>query len=46
MVFVMHTQWLEPVSAGCDIGDMYVVTADGFENLSRHTPLDTHRVMA
>ncbi|NVO28159.1 aminopeptidase P family protein [Donghicola sp. C2-DW-16] len=46
MVFVLHTQWLEPQSAGCNIGDMYVVTADGFENLSRHTPLDTHRVPA
>lgn len=46
MVFVMHTQWLEPMSAGCNIGDMYVVTADGFENLSRHTPLETHRIPA
>lgn len=46
MVFVLHTQWLEPLSAGCNIGDMYVVTADGFENLSRHTPLETHRVAA
>ncbi|WP_062207192.1 Xaa-Pro peptidase family protein [Aureimonas sp. AU12] len=44
MVFVLHTQWLEPLSAGCNIGDLYVVTADGFENLSRHTPLETHRV--
>jgi len=44
MVFVLHTQWLEPQSAGCNIGDMYVVTADGFENLSRHTPLETHRI--
>lgn len=46
MVFVLHTQWLEPMSAGCNIGDMYVVTADGFENLSRHTPLETYRVPA
>lgn len=46
MVFVMHTQWLEPMSAGCNIGDMYVVTAEGFENLSRHTPLETHRIPA
>ena len=38
MVFVLHTQWLEAQSAGCNIGDCYVVTADGFENLSRHTP--------
>lgn len=46
MVFVMHTQWLEPMSAGCNIGDMYVVTKDGFENLSLHTPLETYRVPA
>lgn len=46
MIFVLHTQWLEPQSAGCNVGDMYLVTADGFENLSRHTLLDTHRVPA
>ncbi|TQX85169.1 MULTISPECIES: M24 family metallopeptidase [Rhizobium] len=46
MVFVLHTQWLEPLSAGCNIGDMYAVTKDGFENLSRHTPLETHRIAA
>lgn len=44
MVFVLHTQWLEPLSAGCNVGDCYVVTADGFENLSCHTPLDLHRI--
>ncbi len=27
----------------CNVGDMYLVTADGFENLSRHTPLETFR---
>lgn len=46
MVFVLHTQWLEPQSAGCNVGDLYVVTADGFENLSCHTPLEPHRVRA
>jgi Xaa-Pro aminopeptidase len=46
MVFVLHAQWLEPMSAGCNVGDMYLVTADGFENLSRHTPLETHRIPA
>ena len=46
MVFVLHTQWLEPLSAGCNVGDMYVVTKGGFENLSRHTPLETHRIAA
>ncbi len=44
MVFVLHTQWLEPQSAGCNLGDLYRVTSDGYENLSRHTPLDTYRV--
>ncbi|WP_293864663.1 Xaa-Pro peptidase family protein [uncultured Alsobacter sp.] len=44
MVFVLHTQWVEPLVAGCNVGDLYVVTKDGFENLSRHTPLDLHRV--
>ena len=46
MVFVLHAQWLEAQSAGCNVGDLYVVTADGFENLSRHTPLETFRVPA
>jgi Xaa-Pro aminopeptidase len=46
MIFVLHAQWLEAQSAGCNVGDCYVVTADGFENLSRHTPLETHRVAA
>jgi Xaa-Pro aminopeptidase len=46
MVFVLHAQWLEAQSAGCNIGDCYLVTRDGFENLSRHTPLETHRVVA
>jgi Xaa-Pro aminopeptidase len=44
MVFVLHTQWLEAQSAGCNVGDLYVVTSDGFENLSRETPLETYRV--
>lgn len=44
MIFVLHAQWLEPQSAGCNVGDLYVVTADGFEKLSRRTPLETHRV--
>jgi Xaa-Pro aminopeptidase len=46
MVFVLHAQWLEAQAAGCNAGDLYAVTVDGFENLSRHTPLETHRVMA
>lgn len=44
LVFVLHTQWVEPLVAWCNVGDLYVVTKDGFENLSRHTPLDLHRV--
>jgi Xaa-Pro aminopeptidase len=46
MVFVLHAQWLEPLSAGANIGDCYLVTKDGFENLSCHTPLETFRVAA
>ena len=46
MVFVLHAQWLEPLSAGANLGDFYVVTRDAFENLSCHTPLATHRVPA
>lgn len=46
MVFVLHSQWLEPQSAGCNIGHMSLVTAEGFETLSRHTPLETHRIPA
>ena len=44
MVFVLHAQWLEPLSAGCNVGDCYAVTADGFENLSCHTPLEAHEL--
>ncbi|WP_294923572.1 Xaa-Pro peptidase family protein [uncultured Paracoccus sp.] len=44
MTFVLHSQWLEPEVAGANIGDCYLVTDDGCENLSRHTPLAPHRV--
>ena len=46
MTFVLHSQWLEPGVAGCNVGDCYLVTADGAENLSCHTPLRPHRVKA
>lgn len=46
MTFVLHSQWLEPEVAGCNVGDCYLVTADGSENLSCHTPLTPHRVKA
>ena len=46
MVFVLHAQWVEPMVAGCNVGDLYTVTKDGFENLSRHTPLETWHVQA
>lgn len=46
MVFVLHAQYLEPLSAGCNIGDCYAVTADGFERLTSHTPLETLRIGA
>jgi len=44
MTFVLHAQWLEPMVAGANVGDCYLVTADGAENLSCHTPLDPYRV--
>jgi Xaa-Pro aminopeptidase len=44
MVFVLHAQWIEPLSAGANVGDCYVVTADGFENMTGHVPLETFRV--
>lgn len=44
MTFVLHSQWLEPEVAGCNVGDCYLVTETGSENLSHHTPLAVHRV--
>jgi Xaa-Pro aminopeptidase len=46
MIFVLHSQWLEPEVAGCNVGDCYLVTEAGAENLSCHTPLAPHRVSA
>lgn len=46
MTFVLHSQWLEPEVAGCNVGDCYLVTEDGAENLSHHTPLAVHRIKA
>lgn len=44
MAFVLHAQWLDPLSDGANIGDLYLVTEDGYENLSCHTPLETFRI--
>jgi Xaa-Pro aminopeptidase len=44
MTFVLHAQWLEPEVAGCNVGDCYLVTETGAENLSCHTPLRPHRI--
>jgi len=46
MVFVLHAQWLDPLVAGSNVGNCYLVTADGCENLTRHTPLEPLRVRA
>ncbi|MHB8691688.1 MAG: M24 family metallopeptidase [Solirubrobacteraceae bacterium] len=46
MVFVLHAQWLDPLSSGANIGDCYLVTELGYEKLSCHTPLETFRVPA
>lgn len=44
MVFVLHAQWGDPMSSGANIGNCYLVTEDGFENLNRHSPLETVRI--
>jgi len=46
MTFVLHSQWLQPLEAGCNVGDCVLVTEDGAEVLSCHTPLEAHRVPA
>jgi Xaa-Pro aminopeptidase len=46
MILGLKAQWIEPLSAGCNLGECYVVTADGFENMTRHTPIETFRVSA
>lgn len=46
MAMVLHAQWLDPLSDGANIGDMFLVTEDGYENLSRHTSVDAFRVEA
>lgn len=46
MTFVLHSQWIEPEVAGANVGDCYLVTDDGAENLSCHTPLAPHRIPA
>jgi Xaa-Pro aminopeptidase len=46
MVFVLHAQWLDPLKAGSNIGDCYLVTDEGYECLTCHTALDVHRVSA
>jgi Xaa-Pro aminopeptidase len=46
MTFVLHSQWLDPMVAGCNVGDCYLVTDDGCENLSCNTPLAPYRVKA
>jgi Xaa-Pro aminopeptidase len=44
MVFVLHAQWLEPVTSGANIGNAYAVTDTGYETLTCHSPLETFRV--
>lgn len=46
MTFVVHSQWLEPKVAGCNLGNSLLITEDGAENLCCHTPLEPHRVPA
>jgi Xaa-Pro aminopeptidase len=44
MAFVLHAQWLDPLKAGCNVGNALLVTEDGCENLSCHTALEPFRV--
>jgi Xaa-Pro aminopeptidase len=44
MMFVTHAQWLDPLQVGCNLGNALLVTDDGVENLSCHTPLEPFRV--
>lgn len=44
--FVLHPQWTESMVAGANIGNCYVVTEDGYENLTCHTPTETIRIKA
>jgi Xaa-Pro aminopeptidase len=46
MAFVLHAQWLDPMSSGANIGDCYLVTETGYERLTCHSPLETFRVPA
>jgi Xaa-Pro aminopeptidase len=46
MTFVVHSQWLEPGVAGCNLGNSLLITDEGAENLSCHTPLEPHRIKA
>jgi len=46
LAFVLHPQWLVPLECGANIGNSYVVTEDGYENLSCHTPIETIRIKA
>jgi Xaa-Pro aminopeptidase len=46
MAFVLHAQWLDPMSSGANIGDCYLVTESGYEKLTCHSPLETFRVSA
>jgi len=44
MAFVLHAQWLDPLSCGANIGDCYLVSETGGEKLTCHSPLETFRV--
>lgn len=46
LCFVIHPQWLVPMESGANIGNCYVVTEDGYENLTCHTPIETVRIKA
>ena len=46
MTLVAHSQWLDPGTAGANVGNCLLITEDGNENLNAHTALEPFRVDA
>ncbi|MFC2113115.1 M24 family metallopeptidase [Bacteroidota bacterium] len=44
MIFSFHAQWFDPQKAGFNLGNLLLVTEDGIENLTCHTPVEPYRI--
>ena len=44
MTIVVHPQWFEPEKAGCNIGNLLLITEEGAENLTCHSSLEPYRI--